>query len=79
MRVQCRVSPVAAMLSPSSGVPKTTPVPAVRGGMTAKPLPSPSGLLELSTAGMLANGMFWRKFRSLPTLTPPNSFDRLMP
>ncbi|MDT4858686.1 hypothetical protein FQZ97_931650 [compost metagenome] len=79
LRVQCRVSPVALMLSPSLGASNTTPVAAVRGGSRPKPLPRPNRLVELSTAGMLASGMLWRTFRSLPTLTPAISFDRLRP
>ncbi|MNZ95059.1 hypothetical protein D3C78_1141890 [compost metagenome] len=55
------------------------PVASVRGGNRPRPLPSPSGLVELRMAGILANGMLWRMFKSLPTLMPPTSLDRLRP
>ncbi|MDT4857493.1 hypothetical protein FQZ97_919170 [compost metagenome] len=79
MMVQCRVSPVALMLSPLPGMSVTTPVLASRGGSTPRPLARPNGPVALTMAGMLARGMLWRTFRSLATLTPPMSFDRLRP
>ncbi|MNO07290.1 hypothetical protein D3C81_2294270 [compost metagenome] len=55
------------------------PVPGVRAGNRPRPWPRPSGLLVLTTAGILASGMLCRTLRSEPTLTPPTSLDRLRP
>ncbi|MNE34960.1 hypothetical protein D3C80_1286990 [compost metagenome] len=79
MRVQCRVSPVALMLSPSDGSSYTTPLLGKRAGSRPKPPPRPACPGALRIAGILARGMLWRMFRSLPTLIPPTSLDRLKP
>ncbi|MCY1545014.1 hypothetical protein D9M68_809310 [compost metagenome] len=57
LRVQCRVSPVALMLSPSRGTSVITPVASLRAGSRPKPLARPKKSVELTMAGILASGM----------------------
>ncbi|MDT4852854.1 hypothetical protein FQZ97_871030 [compost metagenome] len=73
------MSPVALMLSPLLGRSVTTPVPGTRGGSRPRPFARPPGPPALTMAGMLARGMLWRTFRSLATLMPAISLDRLRP